>query len=81
MRKIFPHVAITLSGMYIVFYFIDRVNPAMAFIDNGGTKILLLILGIVSVINASCILHDERKKALKRRQNLSRRTGMTKKAK
>lgn len=58
--KILPHCAIILSGMYFVFYCIDRVNEPMAFIDNGITKSLLLILGMISVLNAISLIHIDR---------------------
>ena len=33
LRKLLPHAAIILSGMYVVFFFLDRVNAA---IINSG---------------------------------------------
>jgi len=62
LRKILPHAAIILSGMYLVFFLIDRVNSAMAFINNEITKHLLLILCAISVVNAIYLIHDERRK-------------------
>lgn len=64
-RKIFPHAAIVLSAMYVVFFHIDRVNSAMAFIDNGITKVLLYVLCALSVVNAIVIISDDRKKMKK----------------
>ena len=63
LRKILPHVSIVLCNMYIVFYLIDRVNSAMAFINNSITKVLLLILCIISTINSSFLILDERRRA------------------
>ena len=54
-RKILPHVAIIISCMYFVFFFIDRVNPMMNFIDNDMTKFLLVALGVVAILNAIVI--------------------------
>ena len=48
--------------MYIVFFAIDRVNSAMAFIDNDITKTLLLILCVISTVNSSFLILDERRK-------------------
>lgn len=62
LRKIFPHVTIVLCNMYIVFYCIDRVNSAMSFIDNSITKALLLILSLLSIVNAIFLIRDERRK-------------------
>lgn len=64
-RKIFPHAAIVLSAMYVVFFHIDRVNSAMAFIDNGITKALLYVLCVLSAVNAIVIIRDDRKKKKK----------------
>ena len=71
LRKLLPHAAIILSGMYFVFFFIDRVNAAMAFIDNPITKWLLFALGVVSVTNAILLIRDDR---ARRRRRLARRS-------
>ena len=60
LRKILPHAAIILSGMYLVFFLIDRVNSAMAFINNEITKHLLLVLCAISVLNAIFLIYDQR---------------------
>ena len=62
LRKILPHVSIVLCNMYIVFYLIDRVNSAMAFINNDITKALLLILCVISTVNSSFLILDERRR-------------------
>ena len=74
LRKLLPHVAIIISGMYFVFFFIDRVNSAMGFIDNDITKALLFALGVVSVVNAIFLIRDNRKKE-RRRQAKKREDG------
>ena len=75
LKKLLAHCAIIISGMYIVFFFIDRVNPAMGFIDNDTTKPLLLALALISIINAIQVIAAERKKLkrkLRRKANSSR---------
>ena len=62
LRKIVPHVAIIISGMYLVFFLIDRVNSAMAFINNNITKRLILVLCVISVIEAAYIMREDRQK-------------------
>lgn len=62
MRKILPHAAIIISLMYFVFFFIDRVNTAMAFINNDMTKALIFVLCIISIVNAVLIIADDRKR-------------------
>ena len=60
LRKILPHLSILLSNMYIVFFLIDRVNSAMAFINNDLTKWLLLAASVVSIANAVILIRAER---------------------
>lgn len=62
LRKLLPHAAIILSAMYLVFFLIDRVNKAMAFINNEITKHLLLVLCAIAVIEALWLIRDERRK-------------------
>lgn len=66
LRKIFAHAAIILSGMILVFLFIDRVNTAMAFINNDITKWLIGILCVISVLNSIMLLCSKKRKAVKR---------------
>lgn len=72
LRKLFPHGIIILSLMYVVFYFIDRVNPAMAFINNNITKALLLILCIAAILNAVSTIRLHRMQERRRQQRLRR---------
>ena len=62
LRRILPHVSIVMCNMYIVFYLIDRVNSAMAFINNGITKALLLVMCIISIMNSVYLISDERRR-------------------
>lgn len=71
-RKLFAHAAIIISGMYVVFYLIDRVNPAMSFIDNDITKPLLAVLSLLSIINAIQVIADERRKLRRRMRKNSK---------
>lgn len=59
--KLMPHISIIISVMMIVFFFIDRVNSAMAFINNDITKMLLLILSIISIINSIFLICYQRR--------------------
>lgn len=68
LRKLFAHAAIIISGMYLVFFFIDRVNPSMNFIDNDITKGLLFALSLLSVINAICVIAQTRRELRIRRE-------------
>ena len=63
LRKLLPHAAIIISAMYFVFFFIDRVNPAMAFINNDLTKILLCVLCVIAICNAFFVIRYNRARA------------------
>ena len=73
LRKLLPHLAIILSCMYVVFFGIDRVNSAMAFIENDITKWLLLVLCLISITNAVLVIIDDRKRERRRRARAKKR--------
>ena len=68
LRKLLPHAAIIISAMYFVFFFIDRVNPAMAFINNDMTKILLCVLCVIAICNAVFVIRYNRARARRQQQ-------------
>lgn len=72
LRKVLPHAAIVLSGMYVVFFLIDRVNQAMAFINNRITKRLLLVLCVIAIIESIWLIRDERRKVRQRQARAAR---------
>lgn len=72
LRKLFCHGAIVISVMYFVFFGIDRVNTAMCFIDNEITKVLLVVLGVISIINSCVIIRGDRVRERKRQAKLRR---------
>lgn len=47
--------------MYFVFFFIDRVNSSMAFINNNITKGLLFVLCLISIFNAIRLISMDRR--------------------
>ena len=63
------HVNIIISLMFIVFYFIDRVNPAMEFMDSTLSKGLLFAfcvsILIASILNARYLFLLMKRRALK----------------
>ena len=73
LRKLLPHAAIIISLMYFVFFMIDRVNSAMAFIDNDITKVLIFALGVISIWNALILIREDRARERKRQQMLRQR--------
>ena len=68
LRKLLPHVAIIISMMYFVFYFIDRVNSAMAFINNDITKNLLFALGLIAILESVWLIRSNRAQERRRQQ-------------
>lgn len=73
LRKLLPHVAIIITMMYFVFYFIDRVNPAMAFINNDITKNLLFALGVIAILESVWLIRSNRAQERRRQQRLQQR--------
>ncbi|MBQ3424633.1 MAG: hypothetical protein IJH38_05505 [Clostridia bacterium] len=71
LRKLLPHMVIVLSGMYYVFFFIDRVNAPMAFINNDITKALLFILCALAITESVMLIRSERRR--QRQQNMRER--------
>ena len=47
---ILPHVTLVLALMMLTFFAIDCVNPYMAFLNNGITKVLLAVFSLFSLI-------------------------------
>jgi hypothetical protein len=59
--RVLPHLSIILSGMLLTFFIIDRVNTAMAFINNDITKWLIGISAVLSMIVAGMLIHCQRR--------------------
>ncbi|HMM32172.1 MAG TPA: hypothetical protein PKB13_10390 [Clostridia bacterium] len=47
----FCHASIVLGSMFVVFFFLDRVNPAMEFISSDISKGLLLTFCLCAITN------------------------------
>ncbi len=73
LRKLLCHGSIVISVMYFVFFGIDRVNTAMCFIDNEITKVLLVVLGVFSIINACILIHEDRVRERRRQRRLEQK--------
>lgn len=75
LRKLLPHAAIVISAMYFVFFFIDRVNSAMAFINNGITKGLLFALCVISILNSVRLISIDRRAERARQRRRREQSG------
>lgn len=62
-RKLLPHVNIILGLMFITFFIVDKFNGAMNFIGNDISKGLLLLLALVSIVNAGFVIQENRRRA------------------
>ena len=47
--KIIPHITIVLCIMFMIFLYLDNLNPTMNFVNCQMSRVLLLILCICSV--------------------------------
>lgn len=65
-RKILSHLMVILGGMLLTFFWLDRVNPAMCFIDNEISKWLLLCFSLVALTLAIITLVIIHRQDLKR---------------
>ena len=75
LRKLLPHAAIVISAMYFVFFFIDRVNSAMAFINNDITKGLLFALCVISILNSIRLISIDRRTERARQRRKREQSG------
>ncbi|MDD3243735.1 MAG: hypothetical protein PHD32_08440 [Eubacteriales bacterium] len=62
LRKIIPHATIILATMMLVFFCIDRVNTAMAFINNDITKWLLCLFSICAIATSVYLIASDRRR-------------------
>lgn len=63
-RKIIAHASIVLGGMLLTLFILDKINPAMEFIDNDITRGLIAaaaLLGIVSGVFGLIVPKDHDK--------------------
>ena len=59
--RILPHISIVLSGMLIFLFVLDRFNPAMGYLENGGERIVLLALAMSSILTATMLIGYQRR--------------------
>jgi len=58
--KIFPHAAIVLSSVFVVFLILDHFNPTMNFVNNSISAGLLGALCAASFISALILVLKDR---------------------
>lgn len=69
LRTILPHPCIVISGMFLVFFCIDYVNPIMNFIYHRMTEGLLLLLSLIGIVNSIILIGDAGKPAVRKRRH------------
>ena len=62
LKRLIPHAVIIISAMYAVFFFIDRVNASMAFINNPITKGLMLLFCVLASFDAVRLIRSDRRR-------------------
>jgi len=60
--SLIPHGTIILAVMMITFYITDRYNRPMAFINNDLTKVLLLIMSVLIIVQSVYMICVHRRK-------------------
>lgn len=51
--KLLCHLLIVLAGMFLTFFVIDRVNPAMEFLDNDISDWLLCAFTVLTIVQSA----------------------------
>ncbi len=72
-RKILSHLTIILGGMFLTFFWLDRRNPAMLFIDNEISKWLLLCFSLIALALAIITLVTMRRLDFRERDKAQKR--------
>lgn len=56
-----PHLNIALSICFITFFFVDRVNRPMAFINNDITKGMLVVFAASVILQSVYAIYRKQK--------------------
>lgn len=59
--KTLPHISIALSGMFIILWVLDIINPTMVLINRNSSNKLLLILFVLNIVNCIALVYYQRK--------------------
>ena len=74
LRAVLPHATLILSLMMLTLFIIDRVNEAMAFLNNDLTKWVLAVFALLTaVLSVLTILRDERRHRRAAREDRNKR--------
>jgi len=71
-EALFPHVSIIASGMLIVFFVIDRLNPFMGFMSHKYTQYVVIVLAVFSLVSAIMLIAAQRKEIRRRNRKIDR---------
>lgn len=70
------HTSIIVGLMFVIFFVIDRFNPAMEFLSSNISKWLILLFAVCSILNglfSAVFLFQKQKRYEEKRENLSAR--------
>ena len=60
LKKILPHICIIISVCMFAFLIVDQINSAVNFI-NQGSKIIFMILCLLTVVSSILFIGEMRK--------------------
>lgn len=76
-QRIMPHAVIVLSLMTLTFFFIDRVNPIMAFMTSELSKWTFALLSVTGILTSVFLIGMQWHEDDRRTRRVSRRTANT----
>ena len=59
--KILPHINIAISGMFIILWIIDLLNPTMNLINRNSSNKILILLFVITIIDCALTIYYQRK--------------------
>ena len=67
---IIPHISIIASGMIIVFFVIDRINPYMGFMSHKYTQYVTMTLAVSALIGSIMLIVLQRREVRRRNRRI-----------
>ncbi|MDO5519917.1 MAG: hypothetical protein Q4G58_05445 [bacterium] len=59
--RVIPHLTIVLSCMFLIFWYLDQLNPTMNFVNCSISNKLLVLFCILSVLTSVSLVWMDRK--------------------
>ena len=61
LKKILQKICLILSVVMLLYLIIYKVNSAMAFINNQGTKVIMIVFSLLVLLMSILYIADQRK--------------------